>query len=134
MKPEIQMFKNAVNDEAKKIHDWKKWDRRNPALKIEPHPPYGNDLRATLLCMVLSHLHGKLHCRTVWGRDLSRRIELNSLADQRKFVETQLSKRWSPLSTEEGAVAKTLLQWGDERYEEIEQVGVRPDGARNDAA
>ena len=135
MKEEISKFKNAVNETAAAIKTWKVWERRAPALKTDPFPGMGNKLRATLLCMILAHSRGKLHCRTVWGRE-SRRVELSSMADQRKFIEEHIAKGWRPpLDAEEAKIAKKLLDWGDigrhikETQVQAEPVPISADGS-----
>jgi hypothetical protein len=106
-------FKRMVVDEGARLKKYKLWDRRRPELKVDPRPEFGNKLRATILCMVLAHSRGRLHCRTVWGRD-ARREELTSLDDQRGFILKNLSSRvaptWErPFSEEEGEQIETFL-------------------------
>lgn len=114
MREETQTFKTKINETATELKRWKVWERRPPAEKTDPFPGSGNKLRATLLCMILAHSRGRLHCRTVWGREPGRRVELTSLADQRKFIEIKMSYGWKPsLSEAEQKIAKQLLDWGD---------------------
>jgi hypothetical protein len=128
MKEEKIVFKQATNEVATQNRRWKLWHKSAAKPDPLPYPGPANALRATLLCMVLAHARGKLHCRTVWGKEPSRRVELNSLEDQRKFVEARMGEGYRPpLSEEERKIAKKLLDWGDiGRHVKDEPVAVDP--------
>ena len=135
MKEEKNTIKVAVNEIAAQNKRWKLWHKSAAKPDPLPFPGLANKLRATLLCMILAHSRGKLHCRTVWGRE-SRRIELSSLEDQRKFVEEYIAKGWRPpLDAEEVKIAKKLLDWGDigrhikEAQVQAEPVAISADGS-----
>ena len=124
-------FKLLVNQTAAHNKQYKLWHKSAAKENPLPHPGPALTLRATLLCMVLAHARGKLHCRTVWGKDQGRRVELNSLADQRKFVETWMRAGWRPtLSEAEQKIATKLLDWGDiGRHVKDEPVAISATGA-----
>jgi len=114
MKEEKNQFKTLNNEQAAQNKRWKLWHKSAAKPDPLPYPGLGNKLRATIFCMVLAHARGKLHCRTVWGKEPGRRVELNSLEDQRKFVEARMGEGWKPpLSEEERKIATKLLDWGD---------------------
>lgn len=114
MKEEKNTIKTANNEQAAQNKRWKLWHKSAAKENPLPYPGLGNKLRATIFCMILAHARGKLHCKTVWGKEPSRRVELNSLEDQRKFVEARMGEGWKPpLSEEERKIAKKLLDWGD---------------------
>ncbi len=109
MKEEISKFKIAVNEEAVLRRAWKKWERRAPELKTDPQPRCGTSVLPTLLCMSLAHSRGKLHCRSMWGRGPEcYRVKLETLADQRKFIEKWISVLPFPADD-----VRKLLDWGD---------------------
>lgn len=120
MKEETQKIKEATNEVAAQNKRFKLWDRRPPAEKTDPFPGLGNKIRATILCMVLAHARGKIHCRKMGNLShgapsyIERRCEIKTLEEQRAFVQAWLDDKWRPpLTKEEGEIAKKLLDWGD---------------------
>jgi hypothetical protein len=112
----LRKTRRMINALSGQIHTYKKWDRRAPALKVDP-APYPSweanllSLRASVLSMILAHTRGNLHCRVMWGKDMARRVEFSALKDQSKFVRECLTKSsWRPLfSKEETAQLLALL-------------------------
>lgn len=111
------LIKEAMKKEAVIGAAYRAWERLPPNSQPVQCPPIPGYMRATLLCMALTHKKGKLHCRTIYKHKQGHRVDFSTLADQREFFEkhTEPSK-WSGyhrLSPEERAAARLLIAYGD---------------------
>lgn len=113
----IRTLKEAVKAVGPSNRAWKRWERlaqshSDRGLTFEEPKPErisgDQALRATVLCMILAHSRGRLHCKIMGRGDA--RIEM-TLALQKKFIQDviEAEERYERLRAQYGSTS--LSPW-----------------------